>query len=296
LNREVVGHWCGYLLDPVGTEKRQRQKEGRQRRLEEARAVQAAAQRRSRLIRYAIAGAVVVIAAAVILKVGPGGGKGSTTAAASSSPAPAETSAAADTPATTGPNAFRSLIPGTTPCPNADGSSPRTVAFKATMMACIDTAKSYSATVTTSQGDFTIQLDAVNAPTTVNNFVALARYHLYDGITFPRIVTGFMDQTGSPDNTTAGGPGYTFADELPPDAQYPDYSVSMANSGPDTNGSQWFVTAKGGGAQLQDKYSRFGQVTTGQDVVDKINALGSSSVGGTPTQTITITSVKVTET
>jgi peptidyl-prolyl cis-trans isomerase B (cyclophilin B) len=281
----------------VGTEKRQRQKQARQRRLEEARAAEVAAQRRSRLIRRTIAIVVIVIGAAIVLRIGTNNGDNKAVdATASQSPAPAGESPA---PAGADPSSPRTLIAGTTPCPSADGTSPKTVTFGAPMMACIDTTKNYAATVSTSEGDFTVQLDAVTAPTTVNNFVALARYHFYDGVAFHRIVTGFMDQTGDPTGTPpgTGDPGYSFADELPLDGQYPDYSLAMANSGPNTNGGQWFVTVAGGGARLQSPaYSRFGVVTAGQDVVQKINGFGIADGSGTPTKPVTINTVTITET
>lgn len=159
----------------------------------------------------------------------------------------------------------------------------------------IDTSKTYTATVTTDAGPFTITLDPKQAPHTVNNFVFLARQHFYDCVIFHRVIPGFVDQTGDPTGTGDGGPGYQFDDELPKKAspQYPLGSVAMANSGPNTNGSQFFVVAGSQGESLQPDYSLFGQVTSGMNVVEKINADGSSS--GTPNAYHRMISVTISE-
>lgn len=143
----------------------------------------------------------------------------------------------------------------------------------------IDASKSYTATVTTDVGSFVITLDVTRAPKTVNNFVFLAARHFYDCVIFHRVIPGFMDQTGDPTGTGSGGPGYEFADELPPAAtpQYPIGSVAMANSGPNTNGSQFFIVTGAQGESLAPNYSLFGQVTTGIQVVQQINADGNSN-------------------
>ena len=141
----------------------------------------------------------------------------------------------------------------------------------------IDTSKTYKATVKTDLGAFVITLDAVHAPLTVNNFVFLAQHGFYNCIIFHRVIPQFMDQTGDPTGTGSGGPGYSFADELPKPAtpQYPVGAVAMANSGANTNGSQFFVVTGSQGTSLQPNYSLFGQVTSGLSVVDKINADGT---------------------
>ena len=143
----------------------------------------------------------------------------------------------------------------------------------------IDAAKRYTATIATDRGDIVIALDHSRAPKSVNNFVFLARYHLYDGVSFHRVIPGFVVQGGdAAKGDGTGGPGYKFADELPKSiAEYKAGSVAMANSGPNTNGSQFFVVVSdAGGKQLQvPNYSLFGQVTQGLDVVTKIEADGS---------------------
>ena len=161
----------------------------------------------------------------------------------------------------------------------------------------IDTAKKYRATMETTKGTIAIDLDPAAAPATVNNFVFLARCGFYDGITFHRIAKNFVIQAGDPTGSGRGGPGYTFADELPPAPGYPVGSVAMANSGPDTNGSQFFIVTGPGAAQLPNNYSRFGTVVEGQDTAKAIEDLPVQGGGsdGKPQETVTITSVTVEE-
>ncbi|MYH88491.1 MAG: peptidylprolyl isomerase [Acidimicrobiaceae bacterium] len=135
---------------------------------------------------------------------------------------------------------------------------------------CIDPAKSYTATMETSLGSMTIYLDAAAAPKTVNNFVTLSRYHYYDGVTFHRIINGFMCQGGDPDGTGRGGPGYRFEDELPRPGRYEIGSLAMANAGPNTNGSQFFIVSGPSGVGLPPQYSLFGKVVSGLDVLDEM--------------------------
>jgi peptidylprolyl isomerase/peptidyl-prolyl cis-trans isomerase B (cyclophilin B) len=127
----------------------------------------------------------------------------------------------------------------------------------------------------------------------VNNFVFLSRYHYYDGIVFHRIIPGFVLQGGDPTGTGTGGPGYRFADELPQPGRYELGSLAMANAGPDTNGSQFFVISGPSGMRLPPQYSLFGKVVTGMDVVAAIDAVGTQS--GTPTERVTIESVTISE-
>ena len=187
-------------------------------------------------------------------------------------------------------------LSGPTECPPAEGAAERVQVFTAAPPTCIDESKSYTATFTTNQGEFTAELDAAATPGTVNNFVVLARYRYFDGVPFHRIVPGFVIQAGDGDGEPWGNNdlGYTIPDELPADsAAYTDYSLAMANAGPDTNGSQFFVVLPGGGSQLTPSYSRFGQVVEGQDVVDAIGALGDSAQQ--PTEVVLIESVTITE-
>ena len=130
--------------------------------------------------------------------------------------------------------------------------------------------QNYSATIKTTRGDIQVELHAAEVPETVNNFVALARDSFYDGILFHRVNPDFMVQTGDPTGTGSGGPGYRFADEFHADLKHSSPGIlSMANAGPGTNGSQFFITHVAT-AWLDRKHSIFGRVTQGQDVVDAI--------------------------
>ncbi len=167
------------------------------------------------------------------------------------------------------------------PCPPVTGSATRVTKFPAAPPMCITASATYTALVKTDVGSFTITLDPTLAPKTVNNFVYLARYQFYNGIIFHRVIPGFVVQGGDPTGTGAGGPGYEFADELPPAGSYRIGTVAMANSGPNTNGSQFFIVVGANGTQLPPNYSIFGQVTSGMSVVNAIAADGTAS--GTPT-------------
>src|SRR3954466_14935949 len=180
-----------------------------------------------------------------------------------------------------------------TDCPAADGSSPKKQKFDGPPPMCIDPDKRYSAEMVTSKGSMTIALDAAGAPQTVNNFVVLSRYHYYDGIIFHRIIPGFMCQGGDPTGTGTGGPGYKFADELPARGRYEIGSIAMANAGPNTNGSQFFIISGEDGVRLPPQYSLFGKIVKGLDVVEAMEATGSRS--GKPSERVEIQSVTITE-
>ena len=157
----------------------------------------------------------------------------------------------------------------------------------------IDPAKRYTATMVTSHGTMVIALDPLAAPKTVNSFVFLARYHYYDGVIFHRIIPGFVLQVGDPTGTGTGGPGYKFEDELPAPGRYQVGSLAMANAGPNTNGSQFFIISGSDGVRLPPQYALFGAVVSGGDVVTKIDALGTRS--GKPTEDVVIESVTIAE-
>ncbi len=182
----------------------------------------------------------------------------------------------------------------TTDLPEPDGSSSKRQKFDAEPSMCIDPTKRYAAEMVTSKGSMTIALDPLAAPRTVNNFVFLARYHYFDGIVFHRVIPGFVLQGGDPTGTGRGGPGYQFSDELPPPGRYELGSLAMANAGPNTNGSQFFVISGPEGTRLPPNYSLFGKVISGLDTVAAIDAVGARS--GKPTQNVTIESVSITET
>jgi peptidyl-prolyl cis-trans isomerase B (cyclophilin B) len=133
----------------------------------------------------------------------------------------------------------------------------------------IDPEQRYQATIATDKGSIVIDLDPSRAPRTVNNFVFLAREGFYDGLTFHRVVDEFVIQAGCPEGTGRGNPGYRFEDE-PVKGEYVAGAVAMANSGPNTNGSQFFICTVDDRQKLDKKYNLFGQVGSGMDVVTSI--------------------------
>ena len=165
--------------------------------------------------------------------------------------------------------------------------------FEAEPAMGIDAAKRYTAVMETSKGSMTIVLDPIGAPRTVNSFVFLARNGFYDGVVFHRIIPGFVVQGGDPTGTGRGGPGYKFADELPAPGRYEVGSLAMANSGPDTNGSQFFIISGSDGVRLPPSYSLFGKVISGLETVAALDAAGSG--GGSPKERVHIESVTITE-
>jgi len=182
------------------------------------------------------------------------------------------------------------------PCPTAVSPNPGNVV--ATPGIGIDTSKSYSAIVTTGKGTFTIQLYPDAAPTTVNNFVHLARCDYYNGVTFHRVIPGFVAQTGDPTGTGAGGPGYVIKDEINQHKQDKPGVVAMANAGPGTDGSQFYITlAKFSQAQealLDKSYTVFGQVTQGMNVVLSLTPRDPSKNANAPPGDV-IKSIKIVE-
>jgi cyclophilin family peptidyl-prolyl cis-trans isomerase len=186
-----------------------------------------------------------------------------------------------------------------TDCPATDGSAPRHTKFAAEPKMCIDVAKKYVALMETSKGNMTFELDPKRAPKTVNSFVFLARQHYFEGIKFHRVVPAFVLQGGDPlsinddPGVGTGGPGYAFADELPQPGEYKVGSLVMANAGPNTNGSQFFIVSGPNGVQLPPNYALFGQLSDGQPTVDAIGALAVTD--GPPSEPVTINKVTITE-
>ena len=155
----------------------------------------------------------------------------------------------------------------------------------------IDPALKYSATIDTSAGQMTAELFAAEAPKTVNNFVFLARDGFYNGVIFHRVISGFMIQGGDPTGTGRGGPGYRFNDE-PVKRGYERGILAMANAGPNTNGSQFFVMHANYG--LAPNYTIFGKLTGGEDVLDKI-ATAQTGAQDRPVTPVTINAITITE-
>lgn len=246
----------------VGTAKRERKKANRTARQqrEQRQAKVASVRRRGGRI-----GALVGVGLIVVLIIAAIGGafSGDDDTAAPSDPA---------TPTTT--------VTTTAECPPEEGTEFPERDFDAAPPLCINPTATYTAEIVTSLGAFTVELDAAVAPQTVNNFVTLARYRYFDDTECHRIVTGFVVQCGDPTASGVGGPGYQFVDELPEPGSYSIGSVAMANSGPDTNGSQFFVVTGDRGAALPPNYSLFGQVIDGlETTVLAMDAAGDRSTG-----------------
>ena len=155
----------------------------------------------------------------------------------------------------------------------------------------LDAAKRYTATIETSAGAMVADLFADEAPATVNNFVFLAREGFYDGVIFHRVISGFMIQGGDPTGTGTGGPGYRFPDE-PVTRPYARGTLAMANAGPDTNGSQFFIMHAD--YPLPPNYTIFGKLSGGEDVVDAI-AAAETDANDRPAVPVSITTVAIAE-
>lgn len=157
----------------------------------------------------------------------------------------------------------------------------------------IDSNKTYVATMQTSSGDIEIKLFAKDAPKTVNNFVFLAKKGFYDGTIFHRIISDFMIQGGDPEGTGTGGPGYQFEDEINSHKLVRGI-LAMANAGPNTNGSQFFIVTKESTPWLDGKHTAFGEVTKGMDVVAKIEG-AETDQGDKPLEDIVLKKVTIAE-
>jgi cyclophilin family peptidyl-prolyl cis-trans isomerase len=157
----------------------------------------------------------------------------------------------------------------------------------------IDLAKEYSAVIHTTAGDISVDLYGADAPQTVNNFVFLSNDGFYDDVIFHRVIPNFMIQGGDPTGTGRGGPGYRFRDELGHSkSKYTRGTLAMANAGPNTNGSQFFIMHADYG--LPNQYSIFGEVTDGMDVVDAI-AEAPTGAADRPNAPVTITGIDISE-
>jgi cyclophilin family peptidyl-prolyl cis-trans isomerase len=280
----------------VGTVKRERQKANRQVRLEEIQRQQRKDRTKRRVLVW---GAIIILGGAAAYGISLLVSKDDNGTATGSA-----TSVTVD-PLTTTTVFQPSTVPaqplaGDTPCPAADGSSPRVITFEKPPPNCIDATKTYTAAVKTNKGEFTVTLDAKTAPQTTNNFVVLARYHYYDGVVCHRIITDFVVQCGDPTGTGSGpNPGYTIPDELPAAGAYKDGSLAMANTGQaNTGGGQFFIITGPQGQQLPPQYSLFGQVAQGFDTTVKAMAAAAdpNASNGTPTlEPIYLESVTITE-
>jgi cyclophilin family peptidyl-prolyl cis-trans isomerase len=276
----------------VPSDKRARQRAAREARL----AAEAKQQKRRKQIRNGI---VVVVVAGVIVAIAFLVSGGSNPPVSSQSKVDSTTSTTTATSAADARlQAQANAVAVKAGCPASTKTVVNTQKYSAAPPMTIDTSKSYTATVVTTTGTFTVALDAKAAPITVNNFVFLAEKGFYHCVIFHRVIPQFMDQTGDPTGTGQGGPGYTIADENPPKAasasdQYPIGSVAMANTGaPNSGGSQFFIVTGPQGESLPNTYALFGSVSSGMNVVDTINQQGSPQ-GVPPDVTQRIISVTI---
>jgi cyclophilin family peptidyl-prolyl cis-trans isomerase len=282
----------------VPSEKRARQRAARDAKL----AARAKVQKRRKFLRN---GVIIAVVAAAAIGISlyftsqhstPSATATTTTTSATSTTAPTSTTSVPGTTTTGASSGDATAQLAATSlavkngCPASPTTRVNTLSWSNPPPMTIDPTKTYTANVVTTAGDFTIDLDAQQAPTTVNSFVFLAKQGFFHCVIFHRVIPGFMDQTGDPTGTGSGGPGYKFANENVPKA-YVTGDVAMANSGgTDSNGSQFFLVVPGGATQLNsdlgqgDGYSVFGTVSSGMSVVNSINAQGnpSPSAGGVP--------------
>jgi cyclophilin family peptidyl-prolyl cis-trans isomerase len=288
-------------------------KRARHRAARQARLAAQERQKRTRQVRRRAIGVAVLaaIAVGIYFAASSGSSKTSTTAArhhtsgsvaSSTSSSTSSSSSASSSPAAAQAAADRAAVAAG--CPSNPHAALHKPSFSSPPPMTIDTSATYTATVETDVGTFTMTLDPAEAPIAVNSFVFLADKGFFNCIIFHRVIPGFVDQTGDPTGTGTGGPGYQFTEHGPPPAsnpsdQYPLGAVAMANSSPQgdtdpsTNGSQFFIVAGPEGESLPPDYVLFGQVTKGMSVVEKINQDGSSS--GTPTVIHRMLKVTVTQ-
>ena len=284
----------------MGTSKRERQKQARHEKIEELRRMEQRDATRRRGIMIGIA-VVAFLAFAIGFSVLTSDDGDSEDVAATDDTAVDDTTTddtATDDTATDGTEPAEGAEP--LPCPEPGAEVERTTEFPAAPPMCIDPDVDYSATMVTDAGTIEIDLYEDEAPITVNNFVYLARYQYYDGLDFHRVIPDFVLQGGDPNGDGTGGPGYQFEDELPEPEDYQAGSLAMANSGPNTNGSQFFIVTSEQGAESlvqavggTANYSLFGQVTEGMDVVAAIEADGTPQ--GAPSTVHVIESVTINE-
>ena len=203
-----------------------------------------------------------------------------------------------DTTETTGPTTDTTALPAFTKTECTDTApepAPDPKTFDTAPEQTIDPAKTYTATITTSCGTITAELDAKDAPVATNNFVFLANEGFYDGLTWHRVVPNFVVQGGDPKGDGSGGPGYDVAGEVPTD-NYPLGSLAAAKAGTDpagTMGSQFFVVTGTNGTTLPNEYARFGIVTEGLDVARTLESFAEGD--GPPSRPLYIFDIEIAE-
>ncbi|HVM07794.1 MAG TPA: peptidylprolyl isomerase [Acidimicrobiales bacterium] len=248
------------------TEKRERQRAGREARREAARAAQRRAQRRRQII-------AIVTLIAVIFGIGlalnlSGGDDDGTDVAADDN----------NTTSTTLGEDGANATFGSTECPPAEGAAERKTDFPDSFENCLRDGVDYKATIEFDVGTVEVDLAEGDSPVTVNNFVALARHRFYEDVVCHRVLKGFVVQCGDPEGTGSGGPGYTIGEEPPKSGTYEIGQLAMAKTqAPNSTGSQFFIIVGENGAQLPPQYSLLGTITSGLDVAKKIEADGSDA-------------------
>lgn len=288
----------------MGTDKRQRQKEGRRARLEAAAEAQQRQVRKRRLAFFGVLALVVaVLVGAYVVLSDDGDDEVATDDTTSSTLAPSTTAAGtAGVPPAPGPG---ETISGETPCPEADGSSPRTTSFEQAPPMCLDPGASYTATFTTNLGDVVVELDTEKTPETANNFAVLANYHYYDDTAIFRTDPSIeIIQGGAPTTNSASdpGPGYTIEDEGTGFTYEEGQLVMARTEQPNSAGAQFFFVAGPAAKSLeaQGTYVVFGQVVEGLDIVKQILASHvadpTNPLGGAPGEPVIIEKVTIEET
>jgi cyclophilin family peptidyl-prolyl cis-trans isomerase len=268
----------------MATTKRERQKAARRQKLEQMER----ANKRRKLIRRGVITAIVavlVVGSAALLFAGKTTPTTTTTTTSTTSTS-STTTTTVISKADQAAQAKANGLAAAAGCPASTLTKVNTLTFKKAPAMTINKSLTYYAHFVTTAGSFVVKLDAATAPITTNNFIFLADHKYYNCVIFHRAIPGFMFQGGDPTGTGSGGPGYTIPDELPKAGSptYPLYSVAMANAGPNTGGSQFFIVTGKTGETLQPAYSLFGQVVSGMNVVMKINSEGnpSTSANGVP--------------
>jgi cyclophilin family peptidyl-prolyl cis-trans isomerase len=292
----------------MGTEKRARQKAGRQARIEAAMAAQQRAQTRSKVIRAVVAAAIIALLVGGYSFIKRDDSKTVEASASTSSTAPGTTTAPGPAPAVVPAPPPGKEITGDTPCPAADGSTERATKFAKAPPTCIDPTKTYTATFDTSKGAEKVVLDAAKMPSTTNNFVVLSRYRYYDNTALFRVdPTIEIIQGGAPTSNTAtdAGPGYTIPDEGGKFTYKEGQLVMARTDAPNSSGAQFFLSsgAAVSGLDANGNFLSFGTVTEGLDVLKAIQDTGvpfpagspMSGLGNGPKEPVIINSVKITE-
>jgi len=286
----------------VGTEKRERQKANRA--LGQQQEQQEQSRARFTRIGIIIIGAIVAIVALVLIAnvfTGDDSDDAATDPVDEVTDVPDETLPETTVPDFTDPDDVEIPVVDLNPnevvpegCPPIEGTEEQTQQFDKAPEFCLDPEIAYTAVITTNLGTIEVRLDQEQAPNTVNSFVFLARNNYFDDTICHRIIQDFVVQCGDPTGTGTGGPGYTTNDELPDAGQYQLGSLAMANAGPDTQGSQFFLISGPQGEALPPAYSLFGQTTAGGlDIIADMNARGSLEGSGTPQAEVRILAIQI---